>query len=188
VCWGRGERFARSSGKQVKAKPAGRPPGAAAVRLSTRSVRGDVFVPSAAIGKPENLQPHVNRTRHVVELRAERKRPNRAIHSGVAPLNRSASAAGLACRWTSRVRHLSDRSSADGQHILRQGSHDAPGRDEWREAFAETQRAHVFVACHNAGVGTGEMTRKETRDLKCCLFGEVSRLTAELWRSQAGQT
>ena len=62
----------------------------------------------------------------LVEPRAERKRPNRAIHNGVAPLNRSALAGGLACRWTSRVRRPSDRSSADGQRILPQGSHDVP--------------------------------------------------------------
>jgi hypothetical protein len=61
-------------------------------------------------------------------------------------------------------------------------------RDEWREASAEIQRPHVFVACHNAGVGTGEMTRKETRDLKAVYYSEVSRLTAEGWRLQAGQT
>jgi L-amino acid N-acyltransferase YncA len=60
-------------------------------------------------------------------------------------------------------------------------------RDEWREAFAEIQR-HVFVACHNAGVGTGEMTSKETRDLKAVYYGEVNRLTAEGWRLQAGRT
>lgn len=30
-------------------------------------------------------------------------------------------------------------------------------REEWREAFAENQHAHVFVACQNAGVGTGEI-------------------------------
>jgi hypothetical protein len=48
------------------------------------------------------------------------------------------------------------------------------GRDEWREAFAEIQRAHVFVACHNAGVDSGEMTRKEARDLKAVYYREVS--------------
>ena len=31
-------------------------------------------------------------------------------------------------------------------------------RDEWREAFAEIQHAHFFVACHNVGVGTDKMT------------------------------
>jgi hypothetical protein len=44
------------------------------------------------------------------------------------------------------------------------------GRDEWREAFAEIQRAHVFVACHNASVGTGDMTRKENLRSQGCLL------------------
>ena len=30
-------------------------------------------------------------------------------------------------------------------------------RDEWREAFAEIQHAHFFVACRNAGVGTEQI-------------------------------
>jgi hypothetical protein len=30
-------------------------------------------------------------------------------------------------------------------------------RDEWRKPFVEIQRAHVFAACHNAGVGAGEI-------------------------------
>ena len=30
-------------------------------------------------------------------------------------------------------------------------------RDEWREAFAEIQHAHFFVACHNAGVSTDKI-------------------------------
>jgi hypothetical protein len=32
------------------------------------------------------------------------------------------------------------------------------------------------------------VTRKEARDLKAVYYSEVSRLTAESWRSQAGQT
>ena len=43
-------------------------------------------------------------------------------------------------------------------------------REEWREAFAENQHAHVFGACQNAGVGTGEIPG--TGKLDRILFNE----------------
>jgi Domain of unknown function (DUF1841) len=44
------------------------------------------------------------------------------------------------------------------------------------------------IASVLSGVMYDALTRKEARDLKAVYYGEVSRLTAESWRSQAGQT
>jgi hypothetical protein len=44
------------------------------------------------------------------------------------------------------------------------------------------------IASVLSGVMYDAVTRKEARDLKAVYYGEVSRLTAESWRSQAGQT
>jgi len=44
------------------------------------------------------------------------------------------------------------------------------------------------IASVLSGVMYDAVTRKEARDLKAVYYREVSRLTAESWRSQAGQT
>ena len=44
------------------------------------------------------------------------------------------------------------------------------------------------IASVLSGVMYDAATRKEARDLKAVYYSEVSRLTAESWRSQAGQT
>jgi len=44
------------------------------------------------------------------------------------------------------------------------------------------------IASVLSGVMYDTVTRKEVRDLKAVYYNEVSRLTTEGWRSQAGQT
>jgi hypothetical protein len=44
------------------------------------------------------------------------------------------------------------------------------------------------IASVLSGVMYDAVTRKEARDFKAVYYGEVSRLTAESWRLQAGQT
>jgi hypothetical protein len=44
-------------------------------------------------------------------------------------------------------------------------------RDEWREAFEEIQHAHLFVPCHNAGVGTDGIADVLGEDAAMTLWG-----------------